>query len=89
MKQLIPSVRRDILLALIVGATIVVLIAGAGNQGIAPDVTRALLSPGLRLAHATDHGGHDIGAVLIVVVDSIVYGFVSFLILRVLRTLLS
>jgi hypothetical protein len=88
MKQVIPSMRRDILLALVIGATIVLLIAGAGNQGIAPDLTRTLLSPGLRLAHATDHSAHDAGAVLIVVVDSIVYGFVSFIVLRVLRTML-
>ena len=89
MKQVIPSVSRDILLALIIGATIVLLLAVAQNKGIAPDLIETLLSPGLRLAHATDHGAHDVGGVIIMAADSIVYGFISFLVLRVLRTLLK
>ena len=89
MKQLIPSIRRDILLALVIGATIVLLLAVGENQGVAPNLTRTLLSPGFRLADATGHGPHDIGGVLIMAADSIVYGFVSFLVLRVLRTMLN
>ncbi|HJY87846.1 MAG TPA: hypothetical protein VKE24_13505 [Candidatus Acidoferrales bacterium] len=41
------------------------------------------------MAHATGHSAYDIGVVLIVVGDSIIYGFFSFLILRVQRTALS
>ena len=89
MKRQIPSVSRDILLSWVVGALIVLLLTVIREQGGAPHLTRTLLWPGLRLAHATGHSAHDIGVVLIVVSDSIVYGFFSFLILRVLRTTLS
>ena len=73
----------------VVDALIVLLLTVIRKQGGAPHVTRTLLWPGLRLAHATGHSAHDIGVVLIVVGDSIVYGFFSFLILRVQRTALS
>jgi hypothetical protein len=89
MKQQTSSIPRDILLALLIGAAIVLLFAVVENKGVAPEVTRTLLWPGLHLAHATGHGSHDIGIVLIFVGDSIVYGFASFLALRVLRTMLN
>jgi hypothetical protein len=89
MKQQIPSVSRDILLSWVIGALIVLLLTVVREQGGAPQLTRTLLWPGLRLAHATGHSAHDIGIVLVIVGDSIVYGFFSFLILRVLRTILS
>ena len=86
---LISSMPRDILLALLIGANVVLLLAATQNQGIVPGLTRTLLSPGLRLAHATGHGAHDIGILLVMTVDSTVYGFISFLVLRVLRTMLK
>ncbi|MBZ5700005.1 MAG: hypothetical protein LAN18_15825 [Acidobacteriia bacterium] len=89
MKHEFPSISRDIVLALVIGATIVLLLAVAENQDVAPNLNRILLSPGLRLAHATGYGTHDIGVVLAMVADVTVYGFVSFLVLRVLRTMLS
>jgi hypothetical protein len=89
MKQQIPSVSRDILLSWVIGALIVLLLSVVREQGGASHLTRTLLWPGLHLAHATGHGTHDIGIVLVIVGDSIVYGFFSFLILRVLRTMLS
>lgn len=87
MKQPIPSIPRDMLLGIVIGATVVLLLALAENQGIARDLIRTLLSPGVRLAHATDHGAHDIGGILIMAADSIIYGFISFLLLRVVRAL--
>jgi hypothetical protein len=91
MRQQTSSLSRDILLSCVIGAAIVLLLAVVREQGGAPHLTRTLLWPGLRLAHATGHGAHDIGdigIVLIIVSESIVYGFFSFLILRVLRTTL-
>jgi hypothetical protein len=86
--ELVSSVPRDILLASLIGATFVLLLAVAQNRGIVSDLTRTLLSPGLRLAHASGHGAHDIGVVLVTMVDSTVYGFISFFALRALRMLL-
>jgi hypothetical protein len=87
MKQQNSTFPTDILLALVIGATIVLLLAAGENQGIAPDLIRTLLWPGLRLAQATDHGTHDIGVMLVAMGDIIVYGLVSFVVLRVLRTI--
>jgi len=58
MKQQTSSISRDILLALIIGAAIVLLLAVVENAGVAPDLTRTLLWPRLRLARATGHGAH-------------------------------
>jgi hypothetical protein len=89
MKKQTSSVSRDILLSWVIGTAIVLLLAVARKTGGAPHLTRILLWPGLLLAHATGHGIHDVGIVLIIVGDSIVYGFLSFLLLRVLRATLS
>ena len=89
MKQHTSSIHRDILLALVIGVVIVQLLAAGENQGVAPDLTSTLLWPGLHLAQATGHGVRDIGVVLIAVGNIIVYAFVSFLVLRVLRTVLN
>ena len=89
MKQQAPSKSRDILLSLVIGAAIVLLLAVVREQGVAPHLIRTLLWPGLRLAHATGHGAHDIGIVFIILGDSMVYGFCLFLILRVLRAALN
>jgi hypothetical protein len=88
MKQHTSSLSRDILLSWVIGALIVLLLTVVREQGGASHLIRTLLWPGLRLAHATGHSAHDIGIVLVIVSDSIVYGFFSFLILRVLRTTL-
>jgi hypothetical protein len=79
------SVPRLILLALLIGAHIVLLLSVAENRVIGSDFTQALLWPGLRLAQATGHSAHGVGVVLVMIVDSIVYGFVSFLMLCLLR----
>jgi len=87
MKKQSSSNARDILFSWILGALIVLVLAVLREQGAAPHLVRILLRPGIRLAHATGHSGHDIGILLIIFVDSIVYGFVSFLILRALRSM--
>jgi len=89
MKQQTSSISRDILLSWVIGAAVVLLLAVVRKGGGAPHLSRILLWPGLRLAHATGHGIHDIGIVLIIVADSIVYGFFSFLVVRVLRAALN
>lgn len=76
-------------MASVIGATIVLLLVVVQNVGEAFALTRTLLWPGLRLAQATGQVAHDIGTVLAVVGDVIVYWFVSFLVLRVLRTMLN
>ncbi len=86
MQQQTSSNSRDILLSWIVGTVIVLVLVVLREQGVARLLIRILLRPGILLAHATGHGGHDIGILLIILGDSIVYGFLSFLILRVLRT---
>jgi len=86
MRRQTSSISRDILLSWVIGAAIVLLLAVARKEGVASHLIRTLLWPGLHLAHAAGHSTHDIGVVLVIIVDSIVYGFFSFLILRVLRT---
>ena len=76
---------RDILLALLIGTNVVLLLAVADNQGIDSRLTRILLWPGLRLAQATGHGHHDIGIVLVLVPDIVMYGFISYLVLRAMK----
>ncbi len=89
MKQPTSSISRDILLSSVIGAAIVLVLDVVRKSGAAPHLMRILLWPGFRLAHATGHGAHDIGIVVIIVGDSIVYAFFSFLVLRVLRTILN
>jgi len=89
MKQKTSTVPEDFIVALVIGATIVLLLAVVENQRIAPDLARTLLSPGHRLAYTYGHGARDIGVVLAAMVDTVVYGFPSFLVLRVLRTMLN
>lgn len=87
MQKTTPSNARDILFSWIVGTVIVLVLAVLREQGVAPPLLRILLRPGIRLAHATGHGGHDIGIVLIILCDSIVYGLLSYLMLRGLRAM--
>ena len=89
MKQKTSTIPEDILVALVIGATLLLLLAAAENQGIAPDLARTLLWPGHHLAYTNSHGAHDIGVIVAVFVDTIVYGFLSFLVLRALRTVLN
>jgi hypothetical protein len=80
------SKARDVLFSWIIGTGVVLVLAVLREQTVAPPVIRVLLRPGILLAHATGFSSHDIGILLIVFADSIVYGFISFLILRALRT---
>jgi uncharacterized protein YcsI (UPF0317 family) len=79
------SKARDVLFSWIIGTGVVLVLAVLREQTVAPRVIRVLLRPGILLAHTTGHSGHDIGILLIVLADSIVYGTISFLILCALR----
>jgi len=86
MKRQNATVFEDILLALVIGATIVVLLAAVENQSVALGLTRILLWPGHHFTYTYDRGA---GVVLAAIIDIIIYGFASFLVLRVLRTMLN